>query len=400
MKPAKKIFIILIAVSAGILLTVLMSFSPPEGNRDYRSSTYAEEESGSFDVEPKGPPVPGSDSDSSSQEQDQELDDSGKKNTDPEFNATEIIFLNAQGTGDYPALNEAVADAAPGAMILLAQGTYYLDSPLQIENSIALVGEGMENTLIISDAGEEVIWYNGSGKFFMDSVSVEYAGTEESDILYITGGKVFISNSRFAGGETADQVNWGTGAFFLGSSSGTIINCLFEDNDFCGIDIEEEAECFISNSIFRDNGVMGINYYGETGGGVASGNELFGNGSDGIQVQLNSHPVLIGNYCHDNTGGGIAFFDGSGGFALNNRIENNDENGISASNQSTPVIISNTVKGHKGFAGIGFWENSAGSAMGNICSANGWGIYVESSTGPYLEANSCSGNDINLLDER
>ena len=72
--------------------------------------------------------------------------------TDPSPYLTEFtpdgptIHLVADGSGDYRGLASALEAAEAGRTIYLAEGTYELDQPLEIERSIRLVGTGMEET--------------------------------------------------------------------------------------------------------------------------------------------------------------------------------------------------------------------------------------------------------------
>jgi len=51
--------------------------------------------------------------------------------------------------------------------------------------------------------------------------------------------------------------------------------------------------------------------------------------------------------------------------------------------------------------GIGFYENATGSASGNTCAFNNWGIYIEAGANPALDSNNCySNNSEDILDKR
>jgi hypothetical protein len=65
---------------------------------------------------------------------------------------SETVQLNADGSGDYASLPEAVAAVSPGAVIHLSAGTFKLASPLAIDKPLQLIGAGMNETEIVSGA--------------------------------------------------------------------------------------------------------------------------------------------------------------------------------------------------------------------------------------------------------
>ncbi len=58
---------------------------------------------------------------------------------------------------DHPTLEEAVAAASPGETILLGAGTWCLTEPLDIDRPLTLIGVGMDQVEIVSEAEGYVV---------------------------------------------------------------------------------------------------------------------------------------------------------------------------------------------------------------------------------------------------
>ena len=389
----KKILLILLLIVISSSMLIFMSFRLPAGDGTESRSIF-----GNLPGNDLFGPIPGKDTSNGSSS---DSDDSNSTGTATGFVTSEIIYIKADGTGDYAILEEAIADAPGGAMIVLAKGTYEITDYIEIEKSIALMGAGADKTIITKKTGDDsLIYFGGNGKFVLDSITFKYEGEENCDVVEIESGELFASKCVFTGGYDAapeDEENWGIGIYFYEKAKGTITDCTFDNNDFSGVEVDDNSSVTITNSIVKNN-FIGINFYCESGGGTVINNEVFKNSDNGIEVQLGASPMLVKNYCHDNELAGIIYFDNSSGFAVSNKIENNKSNGIEAGDDSSPTIVYNTIKGNKAnnSAGLVFWENATGTAIGNTITGNSWGIYIGDNADPYIGENSVSGNTTNF----
>jgi len=392
-KVFQKIMLILLLIVLSSSMLIFMSFRLPAGDGAENRSI-----SGNLPDNDLLGPVPGKDTSNGSSS---DSDDSNGLGSASGFVTTEIIYLKADGTGDYATLEEAIADASSGAMIMLAKGIYEIIDYISIEKSIALMGAGADKTIITKKTGDDsLIYFGGNGKFVLDSITFKYEGEENCDVVEIESGELFASKCVFTGGYDADledEENWGIGLFFYEKAKGTVTDCTFDNNDFAGIEIDENASAALTNNIVKNN-YLGIHYYCESGGGIAVNNEVFKNSGNGIEVGLGASPLLVKNYSHDNEFAGIIFFDNSSGFAVSNKVENNKNNGIEVSNDASPTIMYNTMKGNKAnnSGGLVFWKNSTGTVIGNTITGNSWGIYIGDNASPYVGENSVSGNTTNF----
>jgi parallel beta-helix repeat protein len=256
------------------------------------------------------------------------------------------IFINANGTGDYKTLEEAVAGASKGTTIIMDSGTYVLTDALEMtDQNITLIGKGPGKTIITGEKGESIIYVDGDGKFFAEGIAFIRKGDEWGDVFAVGGGEASFNNCIFSGGKpNPDEDNWGSGIYYLNDSKGTISNCISESNAFVGIGVSDDSIVNIINNISRKNAYSGISYYGNIGG-YAINNECYLNGSDGIQVQYYSVPSLINNKCHDNKYDGIAYYDNSGGLAFQNECKKNQW-GIYTTDNASPVLEANILSGN------------------------------------------------------
>jgi parallel beta-helix repeat protein len=257
--------------------------------------------------------------------------------------AGDFIYIDANGTGDYKTIEDAVKNASPGSTIFIDTGTYKVPADFKITKSIVLLGKGPDKTVILGEEGGNVLYFYGTDKSFVEGISFTRKGNVPGDIMFVENSDVSFNNCSFSGGKpNPDDENWGSGLAYFGTSKGTISNCVIESNAFVGITIEDEANILLVNNIFRKNAYSGISYYGSAGG-YAIKNECYSNGSDGIQVQFNSVPTLISNNLHDNKYDGIAYYDNSGGLAFQNTCSKNQW-GIYVTDNAAPLLESNILK--------------------------------------------------------
>jgi parallel beta-helix repeat protein len=317
----------------------------------------------------------------------------------------ETVELNAAGSGDYATLPEAVAAVSPGAVIHLAAGTYRLTAPLTIDKPLQLIGAGMDETQIVSDATPQVILFRADGLFVAEDMTFRYDGQEWTDTVRVVSGEVAITRCRFAGARRSQLVIAGTTVGTVSDSvaeSGvrgvgftiqdearpTLVNNNSSGNSY-GIRVSEQAEPILERNTCLNNDFDGIEFDGQSAG-VARGNECTGNRS-GIAVTGNAHPTLEDNRLNENKESCVGYFDSAAGTAQRNECIGNF-GGIGVTNDATPTILDNTLDDNL-TAGIAYFANAGGVARGNSCSGNGiHGISVFGQATPVLEDNDCSGN--------
>ena len=132
--------------------------------------------------------------------------------------------------------------------------------------------------------------------------------------------------------------------------------------------------CRIQNCLVHHNGHTGIGLRGQKG--------------------VATHPLVIGNRCWRNMGGGIGVMDGASGIVQENECFENLLAGIGHSGEAAPLVMGNDCHDNVR-AGIGVSEGACPIVRGNCCHSNrraGIGIRTGSETRPVVEGNRCFEN--------
>lgn len=351
-----------------------------------------------------------------------------------------VIYLKADGSGDYLTVQEAVEAAPEGATILFAAGTYSLTEPLLITKPLRLIGEGMQTTLVVSSVGECVVQVSVAGALTVTDLGFRYQGEGPADVVVAEATLLEVTRCSFSGAQQAPPRRSWAGLRIVGSTTGLVRECVASGNTGEGMTVEGNAQVTLESNICSDNtGGSGMAYLG-TATGVSRKNNCSGNGQAGIIVADSAQPLVIentcvgngwagiavieaavptveGNVCSENVLAGIAYFcfAKAGGLAKGNLCEGNGVgivvsgtaqptlernicsrnslDGIRVADEGQPTIVDNTCS-ENGENGVVFVGSSGGIARGNRCRANGTnGIYVGGETQPALEGNTCSENE-------
>ena len=269
------------------------------------------------------------------------------------------IPLDPPGTTVRTA-EELVRRVQEGGTVKVAAGRYVLDTPLRLTQGLALIGEGVDKTHIVSSAENYVLHYSSEENLTLDGISFEHVGELRASVVVVASGSVDIRNSRFSGGKNGDRV------------------C--ESDDFC---------------TYSGQGLL---IRGNTTGNI-QGNQLENN-HNGIQISDTAAPRVQNNIIRNNTGVGVAYFDQAAGLLINsNVIEFNESHGVSTSS-AQPTIQGNEIRNNAG-AGIELSSNwfsgfvSRVPINGNTILNNGlYGIIVQGAFESTIGGNIIQGNEL------
>jgi len=250
------------------------------------------------------------------------------------------IYVAVDGSGDYPALEQAFRAAVPGATITLGPGEYRLIAGIEIPNSLNLVGAGMDETEIVSGGPGHVISFTGSGSFSAEGITFRHDGKLMADVVVIEDGTADFRGCRFTGALYEEGKGNRAGLRYKGRARGTVEDCEAIGNDNTGILVEQQAQPDLLRNTCSDNAVVGIGYM-DLGKGLVSENECTGN-KIGIGVAVESRPTLEGNRCNDNDYG-IAYVENGGGQAYGNECSRNII-GITVGGSSTAQLSDNDCR--------------------------------------------------------
>jgi len=309
---------------------------------------------------------------------------------EPAANAV-MVTVNADGSGDYGTVADAVASVPAGSTIELGAGTFEQDVPLAVAKSITIRGAGQEASMIVSAAPEAVVRFEGGGTLTLANLSIAHTGEAEADGLLVEGGTVDLDQIVFSGAATEDDGTIRAGVRFTGEATGYLTNCTISDNDYNGVRVLDSANIDIADCVVVDNEYSGIVYRDSATGSVKSVASN-GNGKNGVIVSEEADILVDSCTFEDNGESGLVYFESGAGTASNNVSMGNGLHGISVNDDAIPLLSNNTCA-NNAEDGIAYFERAGGTAGGNTCTANGLhGIGVTGEAQPLLRSNVCTGN--------
>jgi len=339
---------------------------------------------------------------------------------------------------------QAALDALPatGGKVHLLEGTYNVESTINLDSSQTIRGCG-RNTILVTSTADV---------YFISAVGG--AGTEKIGIvvadLQIDGGAgaisdcgihfnyvdysliqnvysrrhadfgILLENSDFntISGNTCRENTGGLnkdGIRLDSSNNNTIIGNTCQGNDYgirlrdsnsnntivgntCigntdGIQLHTSSGNTVTGNTCQGNGAVGINLTNSSDNNTVTGNTCQGSNSHGIIVSSSDNNTISGNTCQGNENG-IYLTSGS----INNTIsgntcQGNTERGIYLYNSSNNnTVAGNTCQGNTR-DGIYLNDCDNNTVTGNTCQGNDLhGIYLEGSNNNTISGNTCTEN--------
>lgn len=199
-----------------------------------------------------------------------------------------VLFVNPDGSGEFPTIQAALDYASPGDTISLSDGTFHGpgNRELEIVMSVTLTGRTSDPSLCIIECDDLPglhVPKGGSVDLSLRGLTVRgsSAGVQFDDgghlvavnciFLENTGhaiacnwGAIYLEQSQFLRNENL--------AVFARESEVTVLSCAFIGNQgvtTAGLRSEQAGDTWIEDSIFRDNIAL------SDGGGLAIGGEDF-----------------------------------------------------------------------------------------------------------------------------
>jgi parallel beta-helix repeat protein len=272
---------------------------------------------------------------------------------------------------------------------VLESGVYKLAGPLEIRKPLTLTGAGMDETLILSEAGGYALRFVGAGPFTLKDLTIQHEGEAEADVVVVQGGLVDFARCRFSGAYRTVDGGDRAGLRLLGSTAGAVQDSEFVENVSIGLLVVDQAQPTLERNVCTDNEMIGIAYR-DSSGGAARRNDCSGSQVAGIHVKGQAQPLLEGNHCVGN-GSGIIFLENGGGIARKNECSGNGFVGISVGNQAEPLLEENACNSNQ--YGIVFGGTEGGTARQNEATKNSIGLLIGEDANPELEDNSIRDND-------
>ena len=249
-----------------------------------------------------------------------------------------ILHIEADGSGDFATLQEALEFVPEGGTIILSSGTFMLEKPVDVNISIDITGSGQEDSIIDSSAAGYVFRFIGDQSVVLNDLSIDHHGDKDADIIMVEGGEI------------------------------SILRCVIRHGNEAALRIRGNTVGRIQNSWFRNSMI-------------------------GILIEDQAQPVIDSNQIMFNSSG-IVYKDEASGEAINNRLAENHQSSIEVNNHAVPMLRNNEIGSYlnnfDGQFGIRYQDFSGGMASGNIClGQNMFEIFVADSAEPEFENNDC-----------
>ena len=308
------------------------------------------------------------------------------------------VWVYADGSGDYPTIEAAVADVDPGTTIHLGPGIFNLTKMILVDFSFNLVGSGMEgpNSSTVRYAGWVVDVH--SVNFSAEDVRFECTATNKAaNVMDVGDATVDLLRCYFSGGNRSSNQH-GVGLYLYGSTEATVTDCVFTQNDLDGIQLGNQAQATVTNSIMSDNAYNGVALFGSLRQSSTRVTARTTDSTGSTPAELSEVTVQNSN-CSDNGDGGdyasgIYLEEDTVGTIQNCLCNNNLIDGISTHDNAQLTLANNTCN-YNGEDGITFSEHVTGTISNCECSYNSGydGIDVHDNAYAVVENNLCVGNN-------
>lgn len=295
---------------------------------------------------------------------------SGKKTitiTYGDFSTSYTIFVANKVVTPSENLNDIIESASDGDIILLKEGKYSLDKPLEINSEIVIAGEKgkveIDGNVIIGGnfASGKYNYVNTINNVSLIGINFSTKNKVEENVLkfekdYLNSNSSCISAKNLKG---LSVINCGFEGFSYGITSETATNCKFINNTFENLKIggiEISKNC--TNSLLK------LNIFQNIGNGVVVMKDE--------NTQGNVFGVKIGFNQAENVG--VTLFKNSiSKIGLNNGnlvyISQKSKGNFTTSNymkNSAGIILYSSGENNLETSGISVFNNSIGTTLNNI----------------------------------
>ena len=175
------------------------------------------------------------------------------------------LYVGGSGPGNYTRIQDAIDNTSDGDTVFVFNGTYYEN--IVIDNSINLIGENKDTTVIDGGRTEDVVDVTTDGVVISDfgitnssnGWSIEIHGS--SNIVFnciifsnlgcgvrLTGNSNNLVNCNI----NSNQMH---GIYIDGFNGSHVSNCSIFSNNYYGIFLDGTENCHLSNSNIFDNNV-------------------------------------------------------------------------------------------------------------------------------------------------
>jgi hypothetical protein len=173
----------------------------------------------------------------------------------------------------------AVAEAAPGATLVLPEGTIELDETLVLLDGLQLRGQGPDSTVVVSTSPDAAVIVATEGLVGLHDLALRLEGSDPSSGVVAGPSASLVLSGILVTGATRGEADGsgGAGVFMsaegeAGSGRGTTLEVTgsrFEQNSWAGIAVSGGHRVSIEDVTVDDNGEVGILFLDAASGSVA-----------------------------------------------------------------------------------------------------------------------------------
>ncbi len=237
-----------------------------------------------------------------------------------------------------------------GGQVLLMEGTYIVDGPINVPSNVTLAGQGANTVIKIKDALNTDIhviqnadWTNGNTKIALRDFAID--GNKANN----------TSGSQY-------------GVYLYKTTYSLVMRLLINDCRSSSILLDNSNSNTITGNACQRN-YNGIGLYSSSNNNVVTGNICQGSGNFGIYLYISSDNAVTGNTCQGSVYG-IYLYSSLNNTVTGNTCQGNSMHGIRLDTSSNNAVTGNTCQGN-GYHGIFlFHQTSYNTVVGNICLEN------------------------------
>lgn len=306
-------------------------------------------------------------------------------------------------------LDAVLERIAPGSTVEFAAGTHHFTESIVVDIDVTFVGAGRENTIISSSAEGVAVVFVGPGGFEARDLTVEHTGDAPASVLMALEGPVRLQDAAIRGAVVGTgDAGGGHGVVFAfeqmeglpersaAERSGelTVQGSIIADNQAGGILMTGDAAPNIDGVTISGSGSCGLCFTGTSSGTVL--NSVFDDNAIGIQIGDDATPMLNDSTVTNSTATGIAI-DGRSAPNIAGFLIDANQVGVQIGGESAPVLNDSTVS-NSAMVGVVMLGTSTPRINSNLIEYNGdVGVQAGDSSNPVIEDNNINHHGVGVL---
>ncbi len=225
------------------------------------------------------------------------------------------LYVGGTGPGNYTKIQDAIDDASDGDTVFVYNGTYYEN--IIIDESISLVGEDKNTTIIDGDGTGNVVTVNAN-KVYISGFTIRNSGVEWDN----AGIKIYSNHNNITDNNISSNNNYGIWLKEF-SHHNNIIDNTISLNNKDGIYLQYSRNNTITGNFVFNNNFHGIILDDSSFNNNIKGNTISSNFKLGIYINWgSSYNIVNGNNIISNYYGAVVV--GSSNIIIKNNFFNNE----------------------------------------------------------------------------